>query len=133
MKYYIGKKEIKTVTSIKDKKTPMGGEMVKVIFTDKTSEIMPNKRLELLSSEKEYDLTEMQKKLNKTVGSTMFSLLHEYGVKIGETGMIVDAVIGLVNDTHHKAKEILIGYENDLTPLCVINDILIKNNDDKTS
>jgi len=132
MQHYIGAKEVSIVVEVPDKKTPGGSEMVEVSFSDGTKEVMPKQRLELLSSDKEIDLSEIQKKLNTRVGALIFSLLHEYGVKVGETGQIADAVIELVNLSHSRAKEILIGYEASLTPLIAINDILVKERNGTT-
>ena len=132
MSTYIGTKEILTVEELLDISTPGGSEMVRVGYEEGMGEVMPKKRFEALSREEPYTLTEMQDILNTKVGSLLFSVLHEYGVKVGETGQITDALIELVNLSHSRAKEILIGYEASLTPLIVINDILVKERNGKS-
>ncbi len=127
MEHYIANKKVLTVIGPLDQKTPAGNEMVKVAFEDGTEEIMPKTRFELIVTEEKSDATVVQNKLKMKVGAMLFSVLHEYGIKMGETNDISDAMIRLVNTGYEKARDIKFGSEFLDLPLIEVNKILLEN------
>lgn len=127
MNSYIADKKVLTVSVLEDRKSPNGSEMVKVSFKDGTEEIMPKLRFELIVTSEISDLSGVQKLVREKVGSTMFSILHEYGIKFGEIEGAVDACVNYANAGLQKATDILFGYPQSNLPLIEINNILIKN------
>jgi len=128
MDNYIGNKKIILVVEKEDKKTPMGEMFVEVSFEDGSKELMPKKRLDILTTQEISDDSAVRDVLRKNVGSMIFGLLHEYGIKINEVDPCIDTVIELVNNASSKSYEILLGFEKTNIPLNAINDILMSNN-----
>ncbi|HNW65717.1 MAG TPA: hypothetical protein PKO10_00725 [Aliarcobacter cryaerophilus] len=119
-----------------EEKTPMGEIFVEVSFEDGSKEVMPKKRLEMISTEAISSDSLVREVLRKQVGSILFGVMHEYGIKIDEVDPCIDTVVELVNNSSAKSYEILFGYEKTKIPLNAINKILmanLKDNGDKTS
>ena len=133
MENYIGKNKILLVVEIQDKKTPAGEMFVEVSFENGTKEIMPKRRLETISSDKEQEDLEIKTLLKHKVSSTIFGVLHEYGLKMSEIDTVLDGVVELINNASEKSYEIVYGCEKSVTPLNLINDILVENHGNKTS
>jgi|6_EtaG_2_1085325.scaffolds.fasta_scaffold32914_2 hypothetical protein len=126
MEQYIEDKQIRTVIQL-DEKTPSKADMVKVIFEDDTDEAMPKLRFELLVTEEISDATNALQTLVGRVSSLCFGALHEYGVKRGEVNVVMDGVVGLVNDGFNKAQDILWGFDSENIPLIEVNKVLLRN------
>lgn len=126
MDQFIGAKEILGVT-ILDKKTPGGSDMVEVTFSDSTKEQMPKMRFEAIVTDEKSDDTSVANKFKTKVGSMLFGMLHEYGVKWGEVDAITDTMIEYVNNGFVKANNIKWGFEKMDIPLITINDVLVEN------
>ena len=125
MDQFIGKDKIVLVVDVEGKKTPAGEVIVSVTFESGKVEIMPKKRLELLSSETEME--SIQTIIKEKVGATIFAVMNEYGIKMGEINLCLDGVVELSNNGFKKCGDILFGCEyNDLT-LNKVNDILLDN------
>ncbi len=127
MSQYIADKKIESVQEFEGKLTPSGAKFAKVTFEDKSVEIMPVTRLEMIATEEVSDASKVQLQIRKRVSSMLFLTLHEYGVKIGEVNGINDSLVDLVDAGHEKAATILFGYEHHFLPLNVVNDILMKD------
>jgi len=135
MEKYIADKKILMVTEMEEK-TPMGEIFVEVSFEDGSKEVMPKKRLEMISTEAISSDSLVREVLRKQVGSILFGVMHEYGIKIDEVDPCIDTVVELVNNSSAKSYEILFGYSKTKIPLNAINKILmanLKDNGDKTS
>ena len=125
---FLGDKVVGNVIILGDVKTPSGLEMVKVVFEDGNFEIMPKKRFEMIVTDEVGDLTAIRNKIRTQIGSTMFSLLHEYGIKVGEVDSVLDEIAQLVNNGVTKALNQVLGVEDKLDiTLININEILLKN------
>jgi hypothetical protein len=133
---YIADKKILLVKEIEGETTPMGESLVEVSFEDGSKEEMPKKRFEMIVTEEISSDSLVREVLRKQVGSILFGVMHEYGIKIDEVDPCIDTVVELVNNASAKAYEILFGYEKTKIPLIAMNKILVKNikeNGDKTS
>lgn len=126
MEQYIADKRVLGVTVV-DEKTPAQSEMVKVIFEDNTEEVMPKMRFELVVTGEISNASAVQAKIREKVGSTLYSILHEYGVKFGEIEGIVDSCVQFANSGLEKATDILFKNTQQFLPLIEINKILIQN------
>lgn len=128
MEQYIGSQEIAMVVELENKKTPFGASMVEVTYASGKKEVMPKKRLESTSSDSLSDDGAVAKMYYSNIASTLFSLLHEYGVKWGEVNPVIDELVGLVDNGYAKASNLLFGAENksDIS-LIGINDILLQH------
>jgi hypothetical protein len=133
MDQYLSDKKIMLVVEAKEEKTPGGEMMVEVSFEDGAKEIMPKKRLELLTTNEISSDSLVREVLRKQVGSILFGVMHEYGLKIEEVDSCLDTVVELVNNSTAKSYELLFGFEKTKIPLNEINKILLKENGDKTS
>jgi len=128
MNTYIADRKFEFVVVLQDKKTPGGAEMVQVTFEDGTSEIMPKARFELIVSEEKSDATGVNRIIRNTVGSRVFAVLHEFGIRVGEIDLVLDEVAQLTNSGISKAVNTLLKIEdkNDLS-LIQVNEILLEN------
>jgi hypothetical protein len=136
MEQYLSDKKIMLVVEIQDEKTPAGEMLVEVSFEDGSKEVMPKKRLEMLTTQEISNDSLAREVLRKQVGSIIFGVLHEYGIKLDEVEPCIDTVYELVNNATAKSYEILFGFSKTQIPLNAINKILmdnIKENGDKTS
>ncbi len=134
MEQYIADKKIELVVVLEGQTTPNGAEMVEVSYTDGTKEVMPKKRLELVSTEEKSSATELRNTMCARVGALMYSIMHEYGVKWGEINAIMEATGALCDDGFYKASNINFGVEDkDQVTLISINNILLKNINDKSN
>ncbi len=137
MEKFIADKKVLTVEVLTDEKTPVGSEMVKIIFEDSTTEIMPKVRFELIVTDTISDATTVQKKVSSRVGAMMYSTMHEYGIKMGEINNVTDACVSLANAGYERARDALFGFEFLDLPLIEINKTLIhatsKSNDGASS
>lgn len=126
MKQYIGEREVLGVEESIGK-TPGGNEMVKVLFTEGASEIMPKARFELIVTPEVSDASTVLSKLQARVGAVLFGSLHEYGVKWGEVNGMSDAMVKLCENGMEKASDLLWGCDKPSIPLNAINKILVDN------
>lgn len=126
MEKYIGPKKVMGISEVEEK-TPLKNEMIKVLFEDGTSQVMPKVRYELITTDTPSDLTTVQNKIRARVSAMLYSTLHEYGVLMGEVNGISDAMFDLVNNGYEKAREIKFGFEHLELPLIEINNILLQN------
>lgn len=136
MEQYIADKKIMLVIELKDQKTPMGEMFVEVSFEDGSKEMMPKKRLEMIATQEISNDSLVREELRKNVGSILFGVMHEYGIKLDEVDPCLDTVVELVNNASAKSYELLFGYNKTKIPLNAINKILmndLKENGDKTS
>lgn len=125
MEQYIADKKVLGVT-IEEIKTPGGQEMVKVLFENQISEIMPKLRFDTIVTEKVSDLTTVQNTIKDRVGKSLFSVMHEYGLKVGEIDGATDACTEFANEGLRKSSDILYGVEKPDITLNQINSILLK-------
>lgn len=137
MEQFIADKKIMVVIEVQDEKTPMGEMLVEVSFEDGSKEVMPKKRLEMIASEAISNDSLVREVLRKQVGSVLFGVMHEYGIKLDEVDPCIDTVIELVNNASAKSYELLFGFSKTKIPLNAINKILManikENAGDKTS
>lgn len=136
MEQFIADKKILVVVEIKDEKTPMGEMLVEVSYENGEKEIMPKKRLEMIATQEISSDSLVREVLRKQVGSILFGVMHEYGIKIDEVDPCIDTVVELVNNASARSYEILFGFQKTKIPLNAINKILmkdLKDNGDKTS
>ena len=128
MEQYIGSDKILTVFIKEDLKTPTGESMVEVSFENGKKEIMPKKRLELLTTNEISDATKANIKLKAHVASVLYGVLHEYGIKMGEINSVCDGMVDLANNGFSKASNILFKTDDkDNISLNSVNNILIEN------
>jgi len=136
MEQFLADKKILMVVEIENKKTPMGEKLVEVSFEDSSKEIMPKKRLEMIATQEISNDSLVREVLRKQVGSILFGVMHEYGIKLDEVDPCLDTVVELVNNASARSYELLFGYEKTKIPLNAINKILmanLKENGDQTS
>lgn len=126
-KFYIGAKEIMTVTMV-EKKDTNAVEMVKVMFTDSSSVTIPKLKLELVQTEEPSDASSIQRIVRKQMGGLIYGLMHQYGLSVLETNDALDEAAQLVQNAMDKATNILfnVEYPADRT-VNQINDILIEH------
>lgn len=128
MEQYIEDKKILGVVLVEDEKTPSKEDIVKVMFEDGSSETMPKRRLELISTDEISDGSSVQEKIKKEVGAVLFGALHEYGIKMGEVDGILDSVTNYANLGYQKARDIKWGgISHEFLPLLEVNKVLIQN------
>lgn len=127
MEQYIADKKISTVVTCENYKTPAQQPMVSVTFEDGTSEIMPLKRLEATSTEALSDASAVQQTLAMKTSAMLFSVLHEFGIKMGEVDMIANSMVELANNGYEAARDIMFKVPHRLLALNSINDILVNN------
>jgi hypothetical protein len=136
MENFIADKKIMLVVEIQEEKTPMGEMLVEVSFEDGSKEVMPKKRLEMILSEAISNDSLVREVLRKQVGSILFGVMHEYGIKLDEVDPCLNTVVELVNNATAESFELLFGFSKTQIPLNAIKKILmanIKENGDKTS
>ncbi len=127
---YIGARKVIGISVVDGKSTPLKNEIIKVTYEDGTSEEMSKKRYDIIATDTVSDATSAGDLIRKEVGSYIYAVMHEYGIKYGEIDAILDQVTLLVNNATEKATNILYGVEHpsERTLLC-INDILIKKHE----
>jgi hypothetical protein len=124
-KMFIADKKVADYIVDQTTKTPMGGEMISVLYDDGTDELMPKKRFDLVVTKEISDESKMRETIRQSVGTTMFGVLHEYGILFNEVNSCLDTIAELVNNSSARSYEILLGYKKEKVPLNVINDILV--------
>ena len=126
MENYIGDKKVMTVAET-EFKTPGKADIVKVYFEDGTSEVMPKMRFEMIKKTEVTSASEFQKTINDKVGSYIFSMLHEFGIKMGEVESILNSTSDYVNGAYLKARNIKWGIEHEVLPLLDVNNVLLED------
>lgn len=125
MEKYIGAQKVMGIVALENKKTPGGNEMVEVKFEDGTTEIMPKMRFDIISTDDNSDASGVQTAVQTKVGSTIFGMLHEFGIKMGEVEEVLNAVSNLVNAGYEKARDIKWNVPHRFLPLIDVNDVLV--------
>lgn len=131
MEQYIADKKILVVVEVEGEKTPMGETLVEVSYENGEKEVMPKKRLEMIASNEISSDSIVREVLRKQVGSILFGVMHEYGIKIDEVDPCIDTVVELVNNASARSYELLFGFQKTKIPLLAINKILMANLKDK--
>lgn len=126
-KFYLADQKVKAF-SLVEKKTPGDKEMVKVELMNGGSEEIPLLRFEAMRTFKASDATNARDRLVNKVSSTIYAIMHEYGVKLEEVDAIFNKTVGLINDGATKASNILWDVSDaSKRDLIMINDILLKD------
>lgn len=124
-KKYIFDKEITGIVEIAER-TPQDEPFVELLFADGVTERIPKRRYDILASAAPRSRTEAKSELFKKVGSSLYSILFEYGIQMSEIDSIINELVGLVNNASDKATNYLWGVEspNDRS-LNQINNVLL--------
>jgi len=131
-KQYIGKKQVIGFVIQEEFKTPMGGEIVEVLYLDSNKELMPKKTFNLIVTDKESNDSEVAKTKFRPMVQEILAVVADYDIKFFEleylTTMIKNSILENINrannylwrkdDASHIA-----GYDmlNDITFLDVQN------------
>lgn len=107
--------------------SPNKAEMVRVVFEDDTEEVMPKLRYEMVLGDSLSNLSAVQAKISQDVGSILYGVLQEYGIKMGEVEMILNTTSDLVNGCYAKARDIKWGCSHEYLPMLEINKVLLDN------
>lgn len=110
MEKYIGDKKIMTV-SISSYQTPIGSEMVHVLFEDGTSKIMPKALVERLQTDTPVDATAMRKAWIDPIINQTIVLLQESDVKMEDLDYFVSMLLTSIDDKCNRANAALYGVE----------------------
>lgn len=127
MEKYIADKKVAAVVGPLEIKTPSLQEMVEVQFEDGSKEIMPQRRYETISTTEISDASTVQATLEKRVAASLFGMLHEYGVKLGEVEEILNEVSNFTNSGYEKARDIKWGVAHKFLSLIDVNNVLIEH------
>lgn len=122
---YIGPNKIKDV-SLLDRKTYLGGNVVKVRYKNKKKAEYPEEMVEKIALDKETDLTTLRDTFVKSVVEKMIVVLLESEIQIIDIEYALTKVSSSLNIHLDKANEILWGKEMTKRTLADINKILIK-------
>ena len=126
MEKFIGREKVLTVAD-NEQVTPAGSEMVTVTFESGVVEVMPKKRFELIVSDESVDETAKHEILKKKVSEILYSVMIEYGLKMGEINSVTDGMTDLVNNGLRKASNILFGSEYLNLSLIRVNKVLLED------
>ena len=88
---YLGPFKVVGVTEL-DIKTPLGSDVVSVMYENRPAEIMPKKNFDLLVSSEPTDLNEMQKTRFNVMIPKVIEALAEYDVKMFEMSSLLTQV-----------------------------------------
>lgn len=128
---YVGDKAVTSVIDT-EKKTPLGGKMLKVCYENGTYEYMPEKRFLIIKTDKPSDASTVRGMLlahsTREIGSVVYGMLHEFGVKLSEVEPILNQAVVLANAASEKATNLLwmVDFADERT-LNQINDILLEH------
>lgn len=133
IKQFIGDNEVIGIVEI-DRKTPSGAAMISVMYEGGIAEEMPQRRFDLLKTEKKTDASAVIKIIRKHLASLFYGTMMEFGTKHGEINGIMEDFASLVDCATEKATNILYGVEYpDQRNMLDINDIILKFNENNTN
>jgi hypothetical protein len=102
---FIGRNEVKMIIS-QEQKTPLGGEIVKVVFSDDTEKLMTKKTYDAMLTLDVSDDTTARRLMSKKLTEDVLYIIHEYGLTINEYDYFIQALTGEVNDNFNRAVNI---------------------------
>jgi len=99
-------KEVRSVEKTEDK-MPAGTPIVKVVFTDDSVELMSEVRFNTMKSAEATDATKSREALTKKVGSQLYGILVEYGLRLNEIDPCFDQAVQLTNNVVEQAEKVM--------------------------
>lgn len=103
---YLG--PFKVMGIVKQKvKTPLGGEVVEVLYENRPSEIMPTKAVDMFSTSEPTDFTSLQKKRFDYLIPKLIEQMSEVDVRMFELSSLVAKVHETVTDHFERASNYL--------------------------
>ena len=87
--------------------TPLGGEVVQVLYDGRPSEIMPIKALDLFSTEAPTDLTDLQRRRFDHLIPKIIEQMAEIDVRMFEISTLVSRVHETITDHFERASSFL--------------------------
>lgn len=132
-KNYIGEKEVVKFIETSER-TPAGATIIEVFYVDGTKEIIPYPRYENIISPVPLDASKTQEKIVSRVASTVYGVLHEYGMRLDEIDPVMNQIATMVNSAIEKANNYKWGveYASDRN-LLMVNNVLLKINTNGTT
>ena len=103
---YVGPYKIVGIVE-QDFKTPLGGEVIKVIYVDRPNEIMPKKAYDLLLSKEPVDHNATQQKRWEMIIPKLIEQLAEYDVRMSELGSLFSKTHQTITDHFERASSYL--------------------------
>lgn len=129
---YIEDKKILTVEPVENEMTPLGDPIFLIKFDDDTQTKMTMAKFILMQTDHKSDATAMRAVLTKEIGSKIYGMLMEYGVKFSEIDPCLNETIRLINDGQNVALNILWGNEIYDRSLLDVNKVLLTKYGEET-
>lgn len=129
--YFVGDKAVATVIDT-ERKTPLKKPMLKICYEDGSYDYMPENRFNVVKTTEKSNASAARAalivKACADIGPIIYSLLHEYGLRLSEVEPILNEAVALTNAASEKASNLLwqVDYADERT-LNQIQDILLEN------
>lgn len=107
---FIGDKKILSV-SLTSEKTPIGSEIVKVLFEDGTSKLLPKALADRIQTDTPIDATVLRKKWVDVVVNNTIILLQENDIKMEDMDYFMNTLLISIEDKCNRANAALYGVE----------------------
>jgi hypothetical protein len=126
-KLYFEEKEIADV-KVLDEKTPLGDTIYLVTFGNGFGEPMKmtNKKYHAMRSLDKSDATAARERLVKKIGSEIYALMMEYGLRFSEIDPALNETVRLINDGQNHAIDHLWGNSAYDRSLLDVNRVLLE-------
>jgi len=121
--FYIEEKKVKEMTVIGE--SPIGDPVFNVSFEEGADMQLSQKKFECVRTTEKSDATTSLEVLVKKIGSELYAVLVEYGIKFAEVDPLLNEVVRLINDGQNKAQDILWGNEAYDRSLLDVNRVLL--------
>lgn len=128
---YIEDKKIANVDTI-DEKTPLGEPIYLIKFEDGTESKMTLRKFTAMQTDHKSDATAARAVLTKEVGSRIYGMMMEYGLKFAEIDPCLNETVRLINDGQNAALDILWGNEAYDRSLLDVNRVLLSKYGEET-
>lgn len=106
-KQYIAKKTVMGFVVVEDLKTPLGGEIIEVLYADGSKELMPKKTFNLIVSETERDESKAAAEKFKYMTRDILAVIADYDMKFFEMEYLITLIKNSILDNINRANNYL--------------------------
>lgn len=120
---FVEEKKVKEIT-VSDE-TPMGDAVFGISFEEGDDMTLTTKKFECIKTDEKSDATTARNTLAKKVGSDIYAILMEYGIRFSEIDPVLNEVVRLANDGQNLASDTLWGNKAYDRSLIDVNRVLL--------
>jgi len=120
---FIEEKKVKEILVLDQ--TPLEDAVFGISFEEGDDMTLTTKKFECIKTEEKSDATTARNTLAKKVGSDIYAILMEYGIKFSEVDPILNEVVRLANDGQNLASDTLWGNKAYDRSLIDVNRVLL--------